>query len=53
MNGFIYGSVGPVAVLAAATNQNKHATKHHRTKHPIIEAYDPPEGWGRVLCGTK
>jgi Zn-finger in ubiquitin-hydrolases and other protein len=26
---------------------NKHATKHfHATKHPIIEGYDPPEGWG-------
>ncbi|MGD0191745.1 MAG: UBP-type zinc finger domain-containing protein [Rhizomicrobium sp.] len=24
----------------------KHATKHfHRTKHPIVEGYDPPEGW--------
>ena len=26
---------------------NRHATKHfHATGHPIIEAYDPPEGWG-------
>jgi len=26
---------------------NHHATKHfHATKHPIIEGYDPPEGWG-------
>ncbi len=26
---------------------NKHATKHfHATQHPIIEGYDPPEGWG-------
>jgi ubiquitin-hydrolase Zn-finger-containing protein len=26
---------------------NKHATKHfHKTHHPIIEGYDPPEGWG-------
>ncbi len=25
----------------------KHATKHFRsTRHPIMEAYDPPEGWG-------
>ncbi|MDM9627579.1 UBP-type zinc finger domain-containing protein [Rhizobium sp. S152] len=25
----------------------KHATKHFRTTgHPIIEGYDPPEGWG-------
>jgi hypothetical protein len=25
----------------------KHATKHfHATGHPIIEGYDPPEGWG-------
>jgi hypothetical protein len=28
-------------------SRGKHATKHfHRTKHPIIEGYDPPEGWG-------
>ena len=26
---------------------NRHATKHfHNTRHPIIEGYDPPEGWG-------
>ena len=26
---------------------NKHATAHfHATAHPIIEGYDPPEGWG-------
>jgi hypothetical protein len=26
---------------------NRHATKHfHATGHPIIDAYDPPEGWG-------
>src|SRR6202140_2755451 len=26
---------------------NRHATKHFRvTKHPVIEVYDPPEGWG-------
>ena len=25
---------------------NRHATAHyHATKHPIIEGYDPPEGW--------
>ena len=25
----------------------KHATAHfHQTRHPIIEGYDPPEGWG-------
>lgn len=25
----------------------KHATFHfHETGHPIIEGYDPPEGWG-------
>jgi len=25
----------------------KHATAHfHATGHPIIEGYDPPEGWG-------
>jgi hypothetical protein len=28
-------------------SRGKHATRHfHRTKHPIIEGYDPPEGWG-------
>jgi Zn-finger in ubiquitin-hydrolases and other protein len=26
---------------------NRHATKHfNATGHPIIEGYDPPEGWG-------
>jgi len=26
---------------------HRHATKHfHATKHPLIEGYDPPEGWG-------
>jgi hypothetical protein len=26
---------------------NQHATRHfHTTRHPIIEGYDPPEGWG-------
>ena len=26
---------------------NRHATKHFAaTGHPIIEGYDPPEGWG-------
>lgn len=26
---------------------NRHASKHfQKTKHPIIEAYDPPDGWG-------
>ena len=26
---------------------NKHATAHHQdTRHPIIEGYDPREGWG-------
>ena len=26
---------------------NRHATKHfHATRHPIIEGYDPLEGWG-------
>jgi hypothetical protein len=25
----------------------RHATAHfHETGHPIIEGYDPPEGWG-------
>ena len=26
---------------------NRHARKHyHATEHPIIEGYDPPQGWG-------
>ena len=26
---------------------HRHARKHfHATNHPIIEGYDPPEGWG-------
>lgn len=26
---------------------NRHASKHFAaTQHPIIEGYDPPEGWG-------
>ena len=26
---------------------NRHATQHfHRTRHRIVEGYDPPEGWG-------
>ena len=26
---------------------NKHATKHFKaTGHPLIETYDPPDGWG-------
>lgn len=29
------------------SSPNQHATKHFRaTGHPIIEGYDPPEGWG-------
>ena len=26
---------------------HRHATAHfHASRHPIIEGYDPPEGWG-------
>ena len=33
---------------------NKHATKHfHATGHPIIEGYDPPEGWGWCYCSIS
>ena len=29
------------------SSPNRHATKHFQaTRHPIIEGYDPPEGWG-------
>lgn len=28
-------------------SQGRHATAHfHATGHPMIEGYDPPEGWG-------
>ncbi|MBY5537730.1 UBP-type zinc finger domain-containing protein [Rhizobium leguminosarum] len=28
-------------------SEGKHATKHfEETGHPVIEGYDPPEGWG-------
>jgi len=28
------------------SSPGRHATKHfHETGHPIIEGYDPPEGW--------
>ena len=37
---------------------NRRATKHfHKTHHPIIEGYNPPECWGRVastrLCSIS
>ena len=36
----VYACVAQIAAL-------EHATKHfHATAHPIIEGYDPPEGWG-------
>jgi hypothetical protein len=29
------------------SSPHRHATAHfHATGHPIIESYDPPEGWG-------
>ena len=29
------------------SSPNRHATAHfHATGHPVIEGYDPPEGWG-------
>ena len=29
------------------SSPHRHATRHFReTGHPIIEGYDPPEGWG-------
>jgi hypothetical protein len=29
------------------SSPSRHATAHfHATGHPIIEGYDPPEGWG-------
>jgi hypothetical protein len=33
--------------VVAISRQIDTLTKHfHATKHPIIEAFDPPEGWG-------
>jgi hypothetical protein len=29
------------------SSPNKHALKHFQaTEHPVIEGYDPPDGWG-------
>jgi hypothetical protein len=36
------------------SSPNKHATRHFRaTGHPIIEGYDPPEGWGWCSVDNK
>jgi len=42
------GCAAPAGMSAAVIHPpNKHATAHfHATGHPIIEGYDPPEGWG-------
>jgi hypothetical protein len=42
------GSAAPADTSAAVTIlPTRHATRHfHATQHPIIEGYDPPEGWG-------
>ncbi len=47
-SGFTYASAGSCGHVGCCdSSKNKHATKHfHRSKHPIIEGYDPPEGWG-------
>ena len=30
-----------------AMNPDRHATAHfHATRHPVVEGYDAPEGWG-------
>lgn len=32
----------------------RHATAHfHETRHPIIEGFDPPEGWGWCYVDDK
>ena len=32
----------------------RHATAHFRSSgHPIIEGYDPPEGWGRCFVDEE
>ena len=37
------GHVGLFAIPRLSSTPPKH---FHHTKHPIIEGYDPPEGWG-------
>lgn len=33
---------------------NRHARKHFAaTEHPVIEGYDPPEGWGWCYVDEK
>ena len=35
------------SALGCDDSPNKHASAHfHATGHPVIEGYDPPEGWG-------
>jgi Zn-finger in ubiquitin-hydrolases and other protein len=34
-------------VCCSDQSEGRHATKNfHATRHPVIEGYDPPEGWG-------
>ena len=47
-NGFICGSAAAAAMSAAATSRAASTPPSISTtaSHPIIEGYDPPEGWG-------
>jgi len=43
--GWVSQELNPSYGLGRLTD--RHATAHfHKTHHPIIEGYDPPEGWG-------
>ena len=47
--GCTYGCAANAAMSGACASvpPHRHATAHfHATAHPIIEGYDPPEGWG-------
>jgi hypothetical protein len=36
------------------SSPHKLATRHfHATRHPVIEGYDPPEGWGWCYVDEK
>ena len=48
MPGFICGSAAPAVTSAVATSRRTgtRPSIFDATRHPIIEGYDPPEGWG-------
>jgi hypothetical protein len=51
IHGCVCAFTEPAVMSVADQSPHRHATKHfHATNHPIIEAYDPPEGWGWGWC---